>query len=300
MAEPATRTVERALQLLGAVCDAGAVSLAGVARETELSASTALRLLRTLENSGFVRKDEDGEYRPGLRLVQLGAQALSHESLIHLAAPALQRLVDATGESAYLSVRGHHGTGNDHAVYLAIAEGTHSVRHASWVGRSVPLDGLQPRGGLCRADSRMPATRSPTAASRKTSRPLPPRCGSRAHPGAIDRTGPVAAISVVAPSYRMTPEEIARIGELVAAEARALFGAAAASPCRRSNRGTTRATTSTHQPHVSSNNSTHPATPDQENKSMSFTQHDPSRVIRAPRGTKLTAKSWQPRPRCAC
>ncbi|MDQ0092752.1 urocanate hydratase [Paeniglutamicibacter psychrophenolicus] len=26
---------------------------------------------------------------------------------------------------------------------------------------------------------------------------------------------------------------------------------------------------------------------------MSFTQHDPSRVIRAPRGTKLTAKSWQ-------
>lgn len=26
---------------------------------------------------------------------------------------------------------------------------------------------------------------------------------------------------------------------------------------------------------------------------MSFTQHDPSRVIRSPRGTKLTAKSWQ-------
>ncbi len=31
---------------------------------------------------------------------------------------------------------------------------------------------------------------------------------------------------------------------------------------------------------------------DKENQSMSFTQHDPSRVIRAPRGTKLTAKSW--------
>src|SRR4051812_38658305 len=28
------------------------------------------------------------------------------------------------------------------------------------------------------------------------------------------------------------------------------------------------------------------------NPDMSFTQHDPSRVIRAPRGTKLTAKSW--------
>ncbi|MBP2385043.1 IclR family transcriptional regulator [Paeniglutamicibacter kerguelensis] len=229
MAEAATRTVERALQLLGAVCDAGAVSLAGVARETELSASTALRLLRTLENSGFVRKDEDGEYRPGLRLVQLGAQALSHESLIHLAAPALQRLVDATGESAYLSVRGHHGTGNDHAVYLAIAEGTHSVRHASWVGRSVPLAGSSlgvvfagqtPECGYAVSDRGVEEDVTAIAAPLR-------QLGA---PGAIDHTGPVAAISVVAPSYRMTPEGIARIGGLVAAEARALFGAGAANP----------------------------------------------------------------------
>lgn len=177
MAEPATRTVERALQLLGAVCDAGAVSLAEVSRETELSASTALRLLRTLENSGFVRKDNDGEYRPGLRLVQLGAQALSHESLIHLAAPALQRLVEATGESAYLSVRGHQGTGSDHAVYLAIAEGTHSVRHASWVGRSVPLEGSS-LGIVFAGKTPRPGTWFPIRASRPTSPPLPHHCGS--------------------------------------------------------------------------------------------------------------------------
>lgn len=224
MAEPSTRTVERALQLLGAVCDAGAVSLAEVSRGTDLSASTALRLLRTLESSGFVRKDQDGEYRPGLRLVQLGAQALSHESLIHLAVPALQRLVDATGESAYLSVRGHQGTGIDHAVYLAIVEGTHSVRHASWVGRSVPLEGSSlgvvfagktPASGYVVSDRGVEADVTAIAA------PLQ-QLGA---PGAIGQTGPLAAISVVAPSYRMTPEGVARIGELVAAEARALFGA---------------------------------------------------------------------------
>lgn len=227
MAEPATRTVERALQLLGAVCDAGAVSLAGVARETELSASTALRLLRTLEHSGFVRRDRDGEYRPGLRLVQLGAQALSHESLIHLAAPALQRLVDATGESAYLSVRGHHGTGSEHAVYLAIAEGTHSVRHASWVGRSVPLAGSSlgvvfagrtPASGYVVSDRGVEADVTAIAA------PLQHLGAS----GSLGHDGPVAAISVVAPSYRMDPEGIARIGALVAAEAHALFRQAGA------------------------------------------------------------------------
>lgn len=224
MAEPATRTVERALQLLGAVCDAGAVTLAEVARETELSASTALRLLRTLETSGYVRKDQDGEYRPGLRIVQLGAQALSHESLIHLAAPALERLVKATGESAYLSVRGHHGTGAGHAVYLAIAEGTHSVRHASWVGRSVPLEGSSlgvvfagktPDCGFAVSDRGVEADVTAIAA------PLRQLGGL----GGADHTGPLAAISVVAPSYRMTPEGIVRIGELVADEARALLGA---------------------------------------------------------------------------
>ncbi|MFL4475331.1 IclR family transcriptional regulator [Paeniglutamicibacter sp. MACA_103] len=228
MAEPATRTVDRALQLLGAVCDAGAVSLAGVARETELSASTALRLLRTLESSGFVRKDQNGEYRPGLRLVQLGAQALSHESLVHLAAPALQRLVDATGESAYLSVRGHHGTGNDHAVYLAIAEGTHSVRHASWVGRSVPLSGSSlgvvfadetPECGYAVSDRGVEEDVTAIAA------PLQ-QLGA---PGASGY-GPVAAISVVAPSYRMTRGEVERIGKLVAAEAHSFFGPAPANP----------------------------------------------------------------------
>lgn len=223
MAEPSTRTVERALQLLGAVCDAGAVTLAEVARETELSASTALRLLRTLETSGFVRKDDAGEYRPGLRIVQLGAQALSHESLIHLAAPALERIVKATGESAYLSVRGHQGTGDEHAVYLAISEGTHSVRHASWVGRSVPLKGSSlgvvfagqtPECGYAVTDKGVEADVTAIAA------PLQQLGGL----GGAGHSGPIAAISVVAPSYRMTPESVARIGELVAAEAQALLG----------------------------------------------------------------------------
>ncbi|WP_035781011.1 helix-turn-helix domain-containing protein, partial [Arthrobacter sp. H14] len=80
MADASTRTVERALSLLGTVCDRGSVTLADAARGVDLSASTALRLLRTLEAAGFVRKDDDG-YRPGMRIVQLGAQALSHESL---------------------------------------------------------------------------------------------------------------------------------------------------------------------------------------------------------------------------
>jgi IclR family transcriptional regulator, acetate operon repressor len=136
MAEPATRTVERALALLAAVCDGGGANLVDTARECDLAPSTALRLLRTLETTGFVSKDAFGLYRPGSRIIQLGAQALSNESLIDLARAAMEELATETGESVYLSVEGHRST----ALYIGIVEGTHSVRHASWVGRTVALD----------------------------------------------------------------------------------------------------------------------------------------------------------------
>ncbi|MFC8302396.1 IclR family transcriptional regulator [Specibacter sp. NPDC057265] len=226
MAEPSTRTVERALQLLGSVCDAGSLTLADAARGTELSASTALRLLRTLESAGFLRRDDDGAYRPGLRIVQLGAQALSHESIISLTESVLERIVLATGESAYVNVRAHHGPGGGNGLYIAMREGTHSVRHSSWVGRTVPLagsasgavlSGRTPETGYVVVDRGVEADVTAIAA--------PIAVQTHAPDGAVTGTRVIAALSVVAPSYRMNPGKITAIGELVAAEARKVLAA---------------------------------------------------------------------------
>ncbi|MBD8104503.1 IclR family transcriptional regulator [Plantibacter sp. CFBP 8775] len=204
MAESSTRTVERALSLLAVVCDRGRTTLAESARLVDLSPSTALRLLRTLESTGFVRKDADGSYRPGSRVVQLGTQALSNESLVGFCHTEMLDLVERTGESAYLSVEGHAST----ALYLAITEGTHSVRHASWVGRTIPLDGSAAGAAL--------SGRTPTAGyvtvergveSDVTAIAAPVRSGARI----------VAALSLVIPSYRMTDDLIASYGELLVA-----------------------------------------------------------------------------------
>jgi IclR family transcriptional regulator, acetate operon repressor len=132
-----TRAVQRALRLLTEVCAEGALSLTDCARRVDLPASTALRLLRTLETADFVVRDEQGVFRAGARLTQLGAAALGRESLVGMAEPALQRIVAATGESAYVSVLGP----GDTALYVGMVEGTYSVRHTSWVGRTVPLAG---------------------------------------------------------------------------------------------------------------------------------------------------------------
>jgi IclR family transcriptional regulator, acetate operon repressor len=205
-----TRAADRALGLLRVVCERDGVKLADAAKEVDLSASTALRLLRTLEASGFVAKRGDGLYRPGFRMVQLGVQALSHESLVATSRASLRALVERTGESAYLSV----ATGPAHGLYLAIEEGTHTVRHVNWVGRTFPLDGSA--AGQALAGAVEPGSFAIVANGVEpdiTAVAAPVLAGSKV----------VAALSVVAPSYRTTEEAARSLGELVAAEAGRLF-----------------------------------------------------------------------------
>jgi IclR family acetate operon transcriptional repressor len=204
MAESSTRTVERALALLAVVCDRGRTTLGESARLVALSPSTALRLLRTLESTGFVHKDADGTYRPGSRVVQLGTQALSNESLVGFCRAEMLELVEQTGESVYLSVEGHAAT----ALYLAITEGTHSVRHASWVGRTIPLVGSAAGAALTGFTPDLGYTTIERGVeSDVTAIASPIRSGARV----------VAAMSLVVPSYRMTDELITRYGELLVA-----------------------------------------------------------------------------------
>lgn len=206
MAETSTRTVERALALLATVCQNGGTNLVDSARECELAPSTALRLLRTLETTGFVTKDDAGIYRPGGRIIQLGAQALSNESLVDLTQPTMEAVVAATGESVYLSVKGH----GDTALYLNIVQGTHSVRHTSWVGRTVPLDksaaGRALRGEVA-ADGYVVVERGVEADVTAIASPV--RSEARI----------VAALSLVIPSYRLTGPETERYGHLLVSAA---------------------------------------------------------------------------------
>lgn len=209
MSEPSTRTVERALSLLADVCEKGSTSLADAARAVDLAPSTALRLLRTLEASGFVRRDAEGGYRAGSRLMQLGARALGDESLIDVCHDEMNALEAATGESVYLSVEGHA----DSALYIAIVEGSHSVRHANWVGRTIPLDGSA-AGLVLRGET-------PAEGFVVMERGIERDVTAVASP--ITAAGRVvAALSILVPTYRMSEASARDCGALLAAAARRL------------------------------------------------------------------------------
>jgi DNA-binding IclR family transcriptional regulator len=197
--------VERALILLANICDHGSMNLVESARQAELAPSTALRLLRTLENTGFVRRDDMGNFRAGGRVIQLGAQSLSSESLIDICRETMEDVSATTGESVYLSVEGHART----VLYIAIVEGTHSVRHTSWVGRTIPLEssaaGQVLRGSVGEAGYTVVER---GVESDVTAIAAPIRSNHRI----------IAALSIVVPSYRITDDDVDRYGELLVAE----------------------------------------------------------------------------------
>jgi urocanate hydratase len=224
-----TRTVDRALALLAEVCSHDQVSLADCARNTHLPASTALRLLRTLESSGFVHRDSSGSFHAGPRMIQLGALAYGRQSLVAAVEPAMRRIVAECGESTYFAVPGTVGT----ALYVGMVEGTYSVRHTSWVGRSVPIDGtavgaaMSGRTGPEGFVALRSAVESDVAAVAAPVR----RAGAGTSAG---QPGPVAGvICVVGPSYRLDENRLYDVGIIVSREARALsqrFGTDAEAP----------------------------------------------------------------------
>ena len=227
-----TRAVERAMDLLAQVCDQGEIGLAECARRAGLAPSTALRLLRTLETSSLVSRDERGLFRAGPRLIQLGAAALSRQALVGASEPGLHRIVQGCGESTYLCLPGPADT----AVYAGMVEGLHSVRHTSWIGRSIPLRGTA-AGAAFRGEvpavgyvvMRSAVEPDVTAIAAPVRRPAP-------HGGT--RTDAIAAISVVGPTYRIDDEQAARIGALVSLEARNLSQQFAVPTAERANRAT--------------------------------------------------------------
>lgn len=200
MSKPSTRTVDRALTLLAWVCDHGTSTLSEAASASDIPLSTALRLMRTLESSNFLTRTTASNYQPGPRLIQLGAKAFSREMLVPLSRKPMENVVKTTGESVYLAIPG----GEESAIYISIVEGTYSVRHTNWVGRTVPLDnsavGVVLRG------------KTPSIGYIALENSVEEDVSAICAPVTSDNVV-VAAISTLVPTYRIDEKKSQRCGE---------------------------------------------------------------------------------------
>jgi DNA-binding IclR family transcriptional regulator len=101
---PGTRAVQRVLSLLKAFPeDSPRQSLTELAVNVGLDKATALRMLRVLEQEGFVyRSPETGEYQLGSEVIVLGARALGAVDIRKVARPEIEALAEVTGVDSTL------------------------------------------------------------------------------------------------------------------------------------------------------------------------------------------------------
>lgn len=98
--------LERGLAILGAFSSGRDVlGLADLAAATGLYKSTILRLAASLLHLGYLQRLDDGRYRLGAAVFQLGRVYQGSFNLGELVVPALRSLMTRTGETASLYVR---------------------------------------------------------------------------------------------------------------------------------------------------------------------------------------------------
>jgi DNA-binding IclR family transcriptional regulator len=111
------------------------LGLSEIAKKVGLHRSTVYRLVANLERHGFLRRNGvKGRYTLGLKVFELGEILSQAFDLPTRARPYLQRLVQATGESAQLAVI-ERGEG----LYIAKFESPRAIKAGSPVGRRIPL-----------------------------------------------------------------------------------------------------------------------------------------------------------------
>ena len=124
----------RALYLLETLSRVRSANLETLSREADLPKATALRLLTTLVEHGYVSRDSSDQYSLTLKMFTVGSRALGSVELLDVANPVAGRLRDKTGETVHIGI-----LEENRAVYVLKRESLYTIRMNSRVGRSIPL-----------------------------------------------------------------------------------------------------------------------------------------------------------------
>ena len=250
------QSLDRAFDLLEALAGGGELGVTELAGRTGLVPSTVHRLLATLAKRGYVAQSADsGRYRLGFKVAEIaGGLEQGLARLRAVARPHLERVSDATGETANLVV-----LDANRVVYVDQVEGTRRVRmftavgtaalaHTTGSGKAIMAYGAPGAltalyGGREPLERLTPSTLVTIGALEEDFARIRARgyaldaeehelgVGCIATP-VFDHTGrPVAAISVSGPTTRILHGDTSELGALLgrhAAEASAALGHAAA------------------------------------------------------------------------
>ncbi len=138
------KALERALMLLKTVADADSVSLTDLSQRVGMPASTAHRLLVTLQNFGYLEFNESSQlWSIGVEAFRIGGSFSRRIKVVEVGRPMLRALMEQTGETANLAV-----ADDGDVVFVSQVEthepirafhrpGTRAHMHASGIGKAL-------------------------------------------------------------------------------------------------------------------------------------------------------------------
>jgi len=128
--------LEQAIKILEIVVFEGrnGITIKEISQKIDLHPSTIYRYLNTFLSYGYVSRSTDGNYKPGIKLVELGNYVLNGFDLREIAHPYLVRLVNEVNQTVHLAIR----EGNE-AIYIDKVEGPQTLQMRSRVGMKIPL-----------------------------------------------------------------------------------------------------------------------------------------------------------------
>ncbi len=128
-------SVANALRLMKAFSgDDTEIGISALAQRLGLAKSTVHRLAATLITEGMLEQDpENGKYRLGLALFELGALVRRKMDVTNEARPFLKALRDSTGETIHLAVLDHASV-----LYINKMESRQAIRMSSDIGGRAP------------------------------------------------------------------------------------------------------------------------------------------------------------------
>jgi len=146
------RTVERAFEVIDVLRRVDGAGPAELAERMDLPKSTAHDYLRTLEETGYVVR-EDGHYRVGYKLLSVGGYLRNQSRFFHSARPELRRLADETGELPNIAVEENgecvvlHAVKGEQSLDLGIYPGLRTPMHSHATGKvllaNLPADRIE-------------------------------------------------------------------------------------------------------------------------------------------------------------
>jgi DNA-binding IclR family transcriptional regulator len=129
------QVIERLARLLDVIAGhEDSVSLKILSAATGLHPSTAFRILSSLAEQGFVERTGRGNYRLGVKLMQLGSRVSSGIDIRKIALPLMEKLRDRLGETVNLTVRE-----GDEVVYIERTLAKRMIRVEQVIGSRAPL-----------------------------------------------------------------------------------------------------------------------------------------------------------------